>query len=55
MFPFLVDENTGVSMYESSEIVRYLLRTYGNGAEAPPFFFQSVLLSGTALHRAMSR
>ncbi|EKX40534.1 hypothetical protein GUITHDRAFT_75402, partial [Guillardia theta CCMP2712] len=46
MFPFLVDENTGVSMYESSEIVRYLLRTYANGAETPPFLFQSVLLSG---------
>eukprot|EP00960_Hanusia_phi_P069894 767188-Hanusia_phi.AAC.2 len=42
MFPFLVDDNTGVSMYESADIVNYLLRTYGNGAEAPPFLLQSV-------------
>lgn len=30
-FPYLVDPNTGVSMYESSEIVEYLFREYGNG------------------------
>mgnify|MGYP001816641442 CR=1 FL=1 len=30
-FPFLVDPNTGVSIYESAEIVKYLFRQYGNG------------------------
>jgi glutathione S-transferase len=28
-FPFLVDPNTGQSMYESADIVDYLYRTYG--------------------------
>src|SRR5580693_5489781 len=31
-FPYLVDSNTGVAMYESSEIVGYLVRTYGGNA-----------------------
>ncbi len=30
-FPYLVDRNTGKEMYESSEIVRYLFETYGDG------------------------
>ncbi len=34
-FPFLVDENTGVKMYESDKIVAYLWKTYGEHA-APP-------------------
>lgn len=29
-YPFLVDENTGRSMYESADIVEYLFRTYGD-------------------------
>ncbi|HVY47371.1 MAG TPA: glutathione S-transferase N-terminal domain-containing protein [Minicystis sp.] len=29
MFPFLVDPNTGRSMYESDDIIRYLAETYG--------------------------
>lgn len=33
MFPFLVDENTGVRMYESGEIIRYLYTQYGGVAE----------------------
>jgi len=28
-FPFLVDPNTGESMYESADIIEYLYRTYG--------------------------
>ena len=35
-FPYLVDPNTGVSMYESSDIARYVFREYGNG-EVPWF------------------
>jgi len=31
MFPYLVDPNTGVEMYESDDIVRYLFDTYGAG------------------------
>ena len=29
MVPYLVDPNTGAAMYESAEIQRYLLKTYG--------------------------
>lgn len=32
--PFLIDPNTRIQMYESADIVAYLWRTYGNGAEA---------------------
>eukprot|EP00913_Durusdinium_trenchii_P031564 g29556.t1 len=35
LFPFLVDENTGVQMYESAEINKYLWKTYGAQAEVP--------------------
>lgn len=31
MFPYLVDPNTGVEMYESDDIVRYLFERYGDG------------------------
>jgi glutathione S-transferase len=30
-FPYLVDPNTGKSLYESDEIVRYLFKEYGDG------------------------
>lgn len=30
-FPFLVDPNTGVSIYESGDIVKYLFQQYGKG------------------------
>jgi glutathione S-transferase len=30
-FPYFVDPNTGVEMYESDDIVRYLFTTYGDG------------------------
>ena len=32
--PAVVDENTGVTMSESANIVEYLCRTYGDGADA---------------------
>ncbi len=35
--PFLIDPNTSTSMYESDDIVAYLFRTYGNGAQSPWF------------------
>jgi hypothetical protein len=34
MYPYLVDVNTGTSMYESDDIVAYLYRHYG--ASRPP-------------------
>jgi len=33
MVPWLVDPNTQVEMFESADIVRYLERTYGEGAQ----------------------
>jgi len=34
-FPFLLDPNTGVEMYESEEILQYLVRQYGDGRFEP--------------------
>jgi glutathione S-transferase len=31
-FPYLEDPNTGVSLYESMDIARYLAKTYGDGS-----------------------
>ncbi|KAI3464295.1 hypothetical protein Pfo_020958 [Paulownia fortunei] len=45
-FPFLVDPNTGTSMYESSDIVKYLFQQYG-GKRSPSFgMLESTLLTG---------
>eukprot|EP00898_Chlorokybus_atmophyticus_P003678 jgi/Chlat1/4310/Chrsp29S04479 len=33
--PYMVDPNTGVSMYESDDIINYLFEKYGNGASVP--------------------
>lgn len=30
-FPYMVDPNTGVAMYESDDIIKYLVNTYGDG------------------------
>ncbi|KAL4031723.1 hypothetical protein IC575_010013 [Cucumis melo] len=30
-FPYMVDPNTGVSMYESDDIIKYLVQNYGDG------------------------
>ncbi|KAK7267989.1 hypothetical protein RIF29_20671 [Crotalaria pallida] len=30
-FPYMVDPNTGISMYESDDIIRYLVGEYGDG------------------------
>lgn len=34
-FPYLVDEASGAALYESADIVRYLLEAYGEGAGLP--------------------
>ncbi|MGB8329397.1 MAG: glutathione S-transferase N-terminal domain-containing protein [Polyangiales bacterium] len=56
-FPYLVDPNTGVGMYESADIVEYLFREYGKGIA--PWFLRargfavstSMLASGFRPHR----
>ncbi|XP_062025497.1 uncharacterized protein LOC133741793 [Rosa rugosa] len=45
-FPFLIDPNTGISMYESGEIVRYLFQQYGKGRKPSPGLLESTLLTG---------
>ena len=51
-FPYLIDPNTGVEMYESEDITTYLLDTYGSGrtmasrAAGPLNSFGSGLASG---------
>ncbi|KAK3024775.1 hypothetical protein RJ639_044936 [Escallonia herrerae] len=42
-FPYMVDPNTGVAMYESDDIIKYLVGKYGNGNV--PFFLSLGLLT----------
>jgi glutathione S-transferase len=58
-FPFLVDPNTGESMYESADIIDHLYRTYG-GRPAPmrllrPFDVSSSMLASIPRFGAGSR
>ncbi|KAI7993692.1 hypothetical protein LOK49_LG11G01326 [Camellia lanceoleosa] len=50
-FPFLVDPNTGKSMYESSEIVKYLFQQYGKGRSPSMGLLESPLSSHNTLLR----
>ncbi|CAM6007757.1 unnamed protein product [Sphagnum balticum] len=45
-FPYFLDPNTGVSMYESSDIVRYLFSKYGQGRQPSPGLLESTLVTG---------
>lgn len=60
LFPFLVDPNRGVEMYESSDIVDFLFAEYGTG-EPPralrgsPLATLAVVASGLGRGRAGSR
>ncbi|KAL3641478.1 hypothetical protein CASFOL_016446 [Castilleja foliolosa] len=46
-FPFLVDPNTETSMYESSDIVKYLFQQYGGKKSSPSFgLLESTLITG---------
>lgn len=48
-FPYLVDPNTGTSMYESTDIIAYLAKTYGDG-EVPVLLAMGPLTTlGSAL------
>ncbi|XP_044511234.1 uncharacterized protein LOC123229473 [Mangifera indica] len=45
-FPFLVDPNTGISMYESGDIVNYLFQQYGKGRSPSVGLLESTLITG---------
>ena len=47
-FPFLVDPNSGESMYESADIIDYLYRRYG-GRPAPTRLLRSLDVSSSVL------
>lgn len=42
-FPYMVDPNTGISMYESDDIIKYLVGKYGDGSV--PFMLSLGLLT----------
>ena len=52
-FPFLVDANTGVQMYESDDIIAYLFETYGEEGETIPFTLQPSFV--TTISASLSR
>ncbi|KAK4396528.1 hypothetical protein Sango_1489400 [Sesamum angolense] len=45
-FPYMVDPNTGVSMYESDDIIKYLVDKYGDGNV--PLLLSLGLLTGSS-------
>lgn len=45
-FPYLIDLNTGVRLYESGDIVKYLFKTYGGGKEPSTWLLESTILTG---------
>jgi glutathione S-transferase len=49
-FPFLVDKNTGVEMYESADIVAYLSKTYGEKSDG--LSLHGLKLAGSMLSSA---
>jgi glutathione S-transferase len=53
-FPWFVDPNSGVSMYESDEIVKYLFRVYGDG-EVPLLLRLGPITNASALSASIWR
>ena len=56
-FPFLVDDNTGISMYESQDIINYLFQHYGKSGKTPKKYahypkYPVVAFAGTLLNGA---
>ncbi|XP_075108332.1 uncharacterized protein LOC107771552 isoform X2 [Nicotiana tabacum] len=45
-FPFLVDPNTGTSLYESGDIVKYLFQQYGQGRNPSTGLLESTIVTG---------
>ena len=52
LFPYLVDPNTKREMYESSDIVRYLFETYGDGSVPWSLGLGPLTVAGSALASA---
>jgi glutathione S-transferase len=52
-FPYLVDPNTGVEMYESDDINRYLFERYGNGGVPLMLSLGPLTLAGSAAASGM--
>jgi glutaredoxin len=52
-FPYLVDPNTGIRMYESADIVRYLHRTYGERRAPISLYFGPLNVQLSALGLAL--
>ena len=48
-FPYLVDPNAGVEMYESDDIVRHLFARYGDGSVPASLSFLPLYLASNAL------
>ncbi|KAK2385742.1 Thioredoxin family protein [Trifolium repens] len=46
MFPFLIDQNSGISMYESGDIVKYLFERYGEGRSPSSGLLESTIFTG---------
>jgi glutathione S-transferase len=53
-FPYLVDSNTGVEMYESDDIIRYLFEKYGSG-QAPLALRLGPITDATAFAASAAR
>ena len=56
-FPFLVDENSGVALYDSQDIIHYLFQHYGKSGKTPQKFahypqLPVVALAGTLVNGA---
>ncbi|KAK7271390.1 hypothetical protein RJT34_27246 [Clitoria ternatea] len=45
-FPFLIDQNTGISLYESGDIVKYLFEQYGKGRSSSSGLLESTIFTG---------
>ncbi|KAE8022300.1 hypothetical protein FH972_008110 [Carpinus fangiana] len=45
-FPFLIDVNTGISLYESGDIVNYLFQQYGKGRSPSTGLLESTFFTG---------
>ena len=56
-FPFLIDENTGIEMYESKDIIDYLFKHYGKSGKTPKKYahypkYPVVAFAGTLINGA---
>lgn len=56
-FPYMVDPNTGTSMYESDDIISYLFDTYGEGSKVKqkePWLFLPLLGKTVAVQKLVA-